>query len=417
MITPSFGLTATERVLPKLALDFTTASLDPRVTFTRSGDTATVINSSGFIAPINANLPRFDFDPLTLACKGLLIEEQRTNLLTYSSQLNEALWTKTNSTVSADEIVSPDGTANADKLVETTATGNHLISAQGNAAAATAYTLSIYVKAGERTKGRLRYGTNIGFVAAATFDLSTGTVTGTGASIVNAGNNWFRVSITGTTQASTTFVQLAVYLQDASGVESYTGDGVSGFYLWGAQLEAGAFPTSYIPTTTTAVTRNADVATMTGTNFSDWFNAVEGSFATTFVKNGASNFQTVLSVSDNSFNNQIVIGHGSGAPNNNLRFDITNGGVSQASITTIAPTVVGTTYKSVAAYKVNLIAASTNASTPGTDTSATIPTVSKLSVGSNATNAGGFLNGTIQNINYWPQRLINAEVQAFSKLG
>jgi hypothetical protein len=60
MITPSFALTATERVLPRLALDFTTASLDSRVTFTRAGDTATVTNSSGYVTAINANLPRFD---------------------------------------------------------------------------------------------------------------------------------------------------------------------------------------------------------------------------------------------------------------------------------------------------------------------------------------------------------------------
>jgi hypothetical protein len=81
MITASFGLTATERVLPRLALDFTTATLDARVTFTRTGDTATVTNSSGVIVGINANLPRFDYDPTTLACKGLLIEDPRTNLL------------------------------------------------------------------------------------------------------------------------------------------------------------------------------------------------------------------------------------------------------------------------------------------------------------------------------------------------
>jgi hypothetical protein len=84
MITPSFSLTATERVLPRLALDFTTASLDARVTFTRTGNTATVTNSSGNIVGINANLPRFDYNPTTLVCNGLLIEEARTNALVNS---------------------------------------------------------------------------------------------------------------------------------------------------------------------------------------------------------------------------------------------------------------------------------------------------------------------------------------------
>lgn len=81
MISPSYSLTATERVLPKLALDFTTAALDPRVTFTRSGNTATVTNSSGVIVSVNADIPRFDYNPTTLLCNGLLIEESRTNVL------------------------------------------------------------------------------------------------------------------------------------------------------------------------------------------------------------------------------------------------------------------------------------------------------------------------------------------------
>ena len=82
MITPSFALTATERVLPKLALDFTTASLDPRVTFTRTtgaSNPATYFNSSGVLTAATNNQPRFDYNPVSLVCKGLLIEESRTN--------------------------------------------------------------------------------------------------------------------------------------------------------------------------------------------------------------------------------------------------------------------------------------------------------------------------------------------------
>jgi hypothetical protein len=95
MITPSYSLTATERVLPKLALDFTTAALDPRVTFTRTGNTATVTNSSGVIVGVNADIPRFDFDPVTLVCRGLLIEETRTNALLNSLIDGTSLATQT----------------------------------------------------------------------------------------------------------------------------------------------------------------------------------------------------------------------------------------------------------------------------------------------------------------------------------
>lgn len=91
MITPSFGLTATERVLPRLALDFTTASLDSRITFTRTtgaSNPATYIDSFGVITAATNNQPRFDYDPVTLVCKGLLIEESRTNSLLNSDTLS-----------------------------------------------------------------------------------------------------------------------------------------------------------------------------------------------------------------------------------------------------------------------------------------------------------------------------------------
>ena len=81
MITPSFPLATARRALPNLDLDFTAASLDARVTVTRANNTATVINSSGVIAVVNANLPRFDHDSVALTCKGLLIEASRTNAL------------------------------------------------------------------------------------------------------------------------------------------------------------------------------------------------------------------------------------------------------------------------------------------------------------------------------------------------
>ena len=110
MITPSFALTATERVLPRMALDFTTATLDPRVTFTRTGDTATVTNSSGVITAINANLPRFDFDPTTLVCKGLLIEEARTNLLLNSLIDGTSLSTQLVTTTAVSQTLSFYGT-------------------------------------------------------------------------------------------------------------------------------------------------------------------------------------------------------------------------------------------------------------------------------------------------------------------
>ena len=109
-----------------------------------------------------------------------------------------------------------------------------------------------------------------------TFNLSTGTASGTGASIVSVGNGWYLCI--GTVTVNTTGSTGINFSINNGSTNSYTGDGYSGIYLWGAQLEAGAFPTSYIPTTSASVTRNADVASMTGTNFSSWYRQDAGCF-------------------------------------------------------------------------------------------------------------------------------------------
>ena len=106
MITPAYSITATERVLPKLALDFTTSVLDSRVTVTRALNTATRVNNSGLVEIVNANLPRFDFDPVSLAPKGLLIEEQRANIAAYSQDFSS--WSSGGAAVTSDAVVAPD---------------------------------------------------------------------------------------------------------------------------------------------------------------------------------------------------------------------------------------------------------------------------------------------------------------------
>jgi len=297
MITPSFSLTATERVLPRMALDFTTASLDPRVTFTRTGNTATVTNSSGYVVPINADLPRFDYDAVTLACKGLLIEEQRINFLLQSEAFNAANWTKTRASVVTDAIVSPDGTLDGEKIVEDTSTNTHFIS-QPIASVNATYSFSVYVKAAERTVAYVGMSDGATALVGTYINLSTGSLTTAGggswtnvtAISTNTGNGWWRVVVTGTRGAGTA-TACNVYVASGVGVISYTGNGTSGIYVWGAQLELGAFGTSYVPTTTATVTRNADVATMTGTNFSEWFNASAGTF---FINTNARNADVLL---------------------------------------------------------------------------------------------------------------------------
>lgn len=214
--------------------------------------------------------PRYDFDPSTIPAtpRGLLIEESRSNLFTYSEQFDNAAWSKLNTTITANNTVAPDGTSNADKLIATTTNGQHYIQQTITVTGNTSYTLSAYFKAAEYgycgistydgTAGRENY-----------FNILNGTVTAstlaTG-SVVNVGNGWYRCITTITTASSATSLQVYMRVANVSGSSgySYAGDGTSGVFLWGAQLEAGSFATSYIPTTTASVTRAADVAQLTG---------------------------------------------------------------------------------------------------------------------------------------------------------
>ena len=411
MITPSYSATATERVLPRMALDFTTASLDSRVTVTRALNTATAVNSSGFIAVVNANLPRFDYNPVTLACKGLLIEEARTNILTYSAQLENAAWTRLNATVTADAAVSPDGGTNADKLIGTAGLANIAVFQSPALTASTAYTETVYAKKAEWSWVALEIRGESADAIQAWFNLNTGavgTIVGAGtATITDAGNGWYRCSLTRTMGATTTSPRVRIYPTNANTLFS-TGDGTSGIFAWGAQLEAGAFATSYIPTTTTSLTRNADVVSMTGTNFSDWYNASEG----TFVASGYSVYSVVganplIYASDGTENNYLRL-----LANNVSSSTVNVSGVAQANFSFGSPTVNSAINDYVLAYKLNSFCAAYNSST-GTDVSGTLPVVDRLQIGQRA--SGTLMSGTIKRIYYYNIRLTNNECLTLSQ--
>ena len=422
MITPSYSPTATERVLPRLALDFTTGTLDARVAVARALNTATAVNSSGFIATVNANLPRFDYDPLTLACKGLLIEEARTNGFTYSEDFRDTAaagatrpWVYSNASVSANTITAPDNTLTADTIIENTATNSHGVFQPFTTTSGTPTTLSFYAKAKERTQvasigGGGGYGTTITVIynlVALTAVVATGTATAT---ITDVGNGWRRCTWTATPTASNPtnhFIQLA-----SGGANVYTGDGTSGAYVWGAQLELGAFATSYIPTTTTSLARNADVVTMTGTNFSDWYNQTEGAFyvkvdtyatnqspaRATLYLNKATLGEMVLKITRPNTRSGFTVIDDAGA----VAADLSGNLTSNNTFTSV-----------VASYKNNSFGFADSGSATTTDTSGNIPSsLTAMTIGS---NPSVYQNGHVAKVLYWPQQLTNAEIQAFSK--
>ena len=413
MITPAYSPTATERVLPRMALDFTTASLDPRVTVTRALNTATVINSSGLIATVNADLPRFDYDPSTLSCKGLLIEESRINRILYSEDFSNANWAKTGATIGSNAVVAPDGNTTADNVVEDGSTGLHITQQFFTFTTATAYTISLFIKPGIRTWVQVFLPTAaFGAAQGGYFNLSgagaLGNVTGapTSRTITAFPNGWYRITITATSTASAGG-NIGIAAASANGTNSYAGsNGSTALSLWGADLEVGAFATSYIANLATGSTsRNADVVQMTGTNFSSWYNAGEGTFAEWFTFNGFTANAMAFSVTDGTLTNLIQ------AYWSNSTTITMDGGVS-ATMTLAA--AQRTASRLLYAYKLNNYAAAINAGAVTTDASGTPPpTMSQLNIG----NRNGSLVGSAHfaKLMYWPRRLTNAEVQAFSK--
>lgn len=217
--------------------------------------------------------------------KGLLIEESRTNRFQRSSEFDNAYWTKSNSTVTANQATALDGTVSADLLVwgNGITAGNATLWAgngtNGFINGSTQFSTSIYIKsAGSATIRIMPFSTpQLGSANYSVF-----TLTGAG-SVVNPGNSvgsisyvrdgWYRCSMYGAFGYDANGVNL-ILLNDA------TGNGTSGVYIWGAQTEPGSFPTSYIPTTTASVTRAADMCYTT--SISSFFNPKQGSIFAEF---------------------------------------------------------------------------------------------------------------------------------------
>jgi hypothetical protein len=217
------------------------------------------------------DVPRLDYS--NGSCPSILVEPQRTNLVLRSEEFN-LIWSQLNATITANVTTAPNGTSTADKLVENATNNQHRIDQTTTSAIGT-NTFSVFAKKSERDSIWLRVGTS-----GAYFDLTNGTasgVIGVTASIENYGNGWYKCSIVRTS----TVANEVVRINSAIGINgTYLGDGTSGLFIWGAQLEAGSNPTSYIPTTTASVTRNADVisknpSSFLGSNIGTWFIDVE----------------------------------------------------------------------------------------------------------------------------------------------
>lgn len=406
------GYILLEGLMPTLWLDFeNSTSLDSRITFTRASN-ATYFNSAGVLTTAGSGVARFDYNPSTLQPRGLLIEEQRTNSLLQSEAFNEAVWGKSTATVSANAAIAPDGAMTADKFIANNGTAGYL-DQSATYLAGTTYTWSFFAKSAERNYvSFLVYGTNFGGTnLGRTFTLTgdgtvgalAGTSAPTAATITPVGNGWFRCTFTAVCATGHT----AASFQIQDGVN---GDGTSGRFLWGAQLEAGAFATSYIPTTTTALTRNADVASMTGTNFSSWYNASQGSlFAQGQMQGVGTTPGNYVSIDDGTSTNRIQLRRSTIAGNANFRF-VSSAGSIDVNFASGSNTALNKMAAAIAASDQQ--AANNGTLFTGITPVATLPTVTRMVIGDGI--GGTPANGWIARIAYYPTRLPNATLQALT---
>jgi hypothetical protein len=376
-----------------------TARVGPTPVFTRAS-TATFVGSNGLIQTAAINGPRFDHTSAGV-CRGLLIEESRTNLILQSDDFASASWSEVASSISSNVETAPDGSVSADKLITDnggiqgrvtqllTLTGSHVY--------------SVFAKAGE-------WGWLCIFPLSATggvwFNLTNGTIgtqqSGFVGSITSFGDGWYRCAVqcTGIGASNTTARIISTNVNSAFS----TGNGTSGILIWGAQMEAGSFATSYIPTTTGSVVRSADVCSITGSDFNGIWS---GADATMFFRGSRIANQI----------GQTNWGLSSGTSATSIASD--RGASTErivASAIGIMTTPVFTTlteYKIAAALKTGDYAVSFNGASAITSSSAFVLTLDSMTIGMTR-NASGHLNGWVHSLRLYKKRPPNAKLQALT---
>lgn len=352
---------------------------------------------------------------------GLLVEPAATNLVLHSQALDNAVWAKSNATITADAVTAPDGTLTADSLVEDTSTTSHLMNQAITVVASTDYTLSLYIRAGTGSARNLEFGVGGGGngVFSGIFDPNTGTFDGPAGSFGGAtvypqtatlvGLGWYRLTIG--FQLTTTTAAPYISLQEPPATQVYLGDGVSNLPPWGWQLELGRVATSYIVTGATAVTRTADIISCATSTYPH--SATEGTFIF-WVGSREINEATanrLFALNDGTANEEISLVKVIGDAPDSFGLNVIDGGVGQVVATvTKAGSVSLAGNKVACVYKLNDCAILAAGGSEVGDATATMPTVTAFNLGHDLV-AGRQLNGYIYQMTYVPRRMTTVEMQ------
>jgi len=408
---------------PSLNLNFARSkTLDPRITFTRSqtGNEASYVDEDGLIKYASADEPRFDHDPVTGECLGLIIEEQKTNLCFYGTTI-ENFAARSGGIKTANATTAPDGTTTATRLQGGGTTSPYFDdNSNRQYVAGTTYTFSCFFKAnGTDEVYILIYGTNWNGSGETNvvghFDLTTGDIIAAagGAEREPTGgikmepypNGWYRCSITETCATTHNANHQLIRLVG----------GNADIYAWGYQIEESSFMSSLIPTTTNqTVSRAKEYQTISGTDFTDFYNPSEGTFYVKYnIKGyfGVDGFNRIFEVSDGGSANRYT------ALLRGTNQDIYDSGWNATLNFNNSLITFGDFYTYIMGYKENdfqRYAIDRNGNIDSnTDTSVAVSsfTPTELNIGYEAINDYGQLNGHISQLVYYPAKLSNSQLR------
>jgi hypothetical protein len=387
-----------------LSLDFTTGVLDSRLTFTRS-TTGTYINSSGYVTSAAINAPRFDYDPTTLAARGLLIEGSANNIAIYSNDFSNAIWTLDTSggTIPAVSTVSqtgPDGASTVTRITFNKTGG--LFSRVRQPLSGTAsqpYTMSVWMKANTASGGASTQ--NVGLRIGADSAGFNCVVTTT----------WKRFQYTYTLSGTDAAAQIMLWDNIIGNNET------ADVLVYGCQIEAGSVASSYIPTVASTGNRAVDTAIIAaGANFDSWYTGgTTGTFVANWYANAASSTARTVIATNDETNKHLHLYQTPSALT--LRLADRN---AVATVTTANSMTAGALTKGAFSYASTATNLCLNGGTVASGTLAFSSAPTWLSIGGPSTNgtsitdATVMLNNSIRSIKYWPTVLPTATMQSLT---
>lgn len=394
------------------------ANGDGDFTHSRSNTTATRVNKDGLIESVATNVPRLDY-PLTSGvvgdCPHLLLEPQRTNYAGKSEEFNDSYWQKVRATITANQIVSPDGSVTADLLTATDTSENYCQQNLSSTVSGSQQTASFFVKKGTSDFCHILLWDVSNDGARQWFDLTNGTVGtsttfGSGVSVdsaqmINYGNDWYRCIVV--FNNSNTTVRIRISASNSNGSTSSTSGKT--IYLWGAQLTVGSYETSYIPNTTTgSVTRSADVCNGSGTSAD--INSVEGVLFAEIAALANDQSSRRITIAQ-SISNLIRVGYDSVS---NRIFGVVYNGTNQAILLTTSYTITDF-HKIAVKYKENDFALWVNGVEVATDLSgSTFATGTLNELAFDDGGGGNLFYGKVKQLIVFNKALSDSELQTLT---